>query len=332
MIRRDSTTDINLPPSFVQKAGYNRGPIVAMGVILAILILGFAVYYFHASSVISAANSQISTLQADNQSLRTENSEMQAEIVSFKSQVASLEENNTSYKGQISSLQAEINSNKTQISTLTNDNLTLGKDNSAYKVQVTLLQNQASSLQSQTSSLQTQVTQSSAKLDSATKELALYKDTFGSVVASDVNPNADRVSLVNNSAAVNPTWNQLYNFIKSDQTDRKAYVLDSYDCKDFSRDVHNNAEKAGIRAAWVAIKFKGETIGHACNAFKTVDRGLVFIDCTGVEPGNNGLYSCDKSVAVKLGSAYQPAVMFSDPYWRVTWYPMGTVDDIRVYW
>jgi len=50
--------------------------------------------------------------------------------------------------------------------------------------------------------------------------------------------------------------------------------------------VHNNAEAAGIKAAWISIYFEGDDEGHACNAFQTVDRGLIYIDCTsGKDPG-----------------------------------------------
>ena len=45
--------------------------------------------------------------------------------------------------------------------------------------------------------------------------------------------------------------------------------------------MHNNAERAGIKAAWVGIDFEGNSRGHAINAFETTDKGLVYIDCTG---------------------------------------------------
>ena len=56
-------------------------------------------------------------------------------------------------------------------------------------------------------------------------------------------------------------------------------------CSDFAEDVHNNAKAAGIKAAWVSIAFEGNDEGHACNAFETTDRGLVYIDCTGDNRG-----------------------------------------------
>jgi len=53
-----------------------------------------------------------------------------------------------------------------------------------------------------------------------------------------------------------------------------------YVCADFAEEVHNNAEAAGIVAGWVGIRFEGTDEGHAINAFETIDKGLVYIDCT----------------------------------------------------
>jgi hypothetical protein len=90
-----------------------------------------------------------------------------------------------------------------------------------------------------------------------------------------------RVILENNPDARDPTWDQVVAFLKADKTDEMEYVADDFMCGAFAQDVHNNAEKAGIRAAWVGIDLAGESIGHAVNAFNTTDRGLVYTDSTG---------------------------------------------------
>ena len=36
-----------------------------------------------------------------------------------------------------------------------------------------------------------------------------------------------------------------------------------------------------FRAAFVAVLFSDNEAGHALNAFRTTDRGLVYVDCTG---------------------------------------------------
>jgi len=91
----------------------------------------------------------------------------------------------------------------------------------------------------------------------------------------------DRVQLIDNGNATDPTWQQLESFLIADKTDEKDYVVGTFMCGAFAEELHNNAEAAGIRAAWVTADFKGESEGHALNAFYTTDKGLVYIDCGG---------------------------------------------------
>ena len=90
-----------------------------------------------------------------------------------------------------------------------------------------------------------------------------------------------QVVLENNPEATDPSWDYLQAFLAEDKTDERDYVLGDFVCGSFAQDVHNNAEKAGIRAAWVAIDLANKPVGHAINAFNTTDRGMVFTDSTG---------------------------------------------------
>jgi hypothetical protein len=93
------------------------------------------------------------------------------------------------------------------------------------------------------------------------------------------------IELRENPAATDPTFAGLMAFVASDQTDTQGYIetesAEGYMCAEFARDLHNHAEAAGIRAAFVALTFTGKDEGHALDAFMTTDRGLVYIDCTG---------------------------------------------------
>jgi len=93
-----------------------------------------------------------------------------------------------------------------------------------------------------------------------------------------------QVNLKNNENARNPTWEELIDFLNTDNTDRGVYGFGLRVCSEFANELHDNAEKAGIKAAWVAIEFEDDSEGHAFNAFETTDRGLVFVDCTGQVP------------------------------------------------
>ncbi|MCX6004704.1 MAG: hypothetical protein NT082_03435 [Chloroflexi bacterium] len=90
-----------------------------------------------------------------------------------------------------------------------------------------------------------------------------------------------KVLLENNPDAKDPTYEEVKTFLHTDTTDERDYVEKEFVCGAFAQEVHNNAEKAGIKAAWVAINLAGKTVGHALNAFNTTDRGLIFTDSTG---------------------------------------------------
>lgn len=141
---------------------------------------------------------------------------------------------------------------------------------------------------------------------SETTQTYVYID--GNIV---VGGDGERIELMNNPDATDPTYAELLAFLEADPTDRYSYILGppkaAYICTDFAEDVHNNAEAAGIRAAWVGVDFEDKTEGHALNAFETTDRGLVFIDCTGVglwdEVGDRTCW--DRRAYVAVGQPYQ---------------------------
>jgi len=143
-------------------------------------------------------------------------------------------------------------------------------------------------------------------------------------------------------------------FLSQDQTEKHLYIKDVYDCSQFSRDVHNNAEAAGIRAAEVHVKFKYEDVGHALNAFITTDRGLVYVDCTGATEIKAFLIAfyeqfyglsieLDNIAYVKAGKEYgvvsidratSPEYSYYEQIGKTLswWEPLGIVKSIKIYW
>lgn len=133
-----------------------------------------------------------------------------------------------------------------------------------------------------------------------------------------------RITLHNNESAINPTYRQMVDFLKSDKTDEVQYNYSSFACTDFAERVHNNAEAAGYKCAWVKISFaNGEAI-YACNVFNTVDHGFIFIDCT-----NSGNADNDKTVDLKVGKKYSPESIGD---LRYVYYSMGMVKNYQIYW
>jgi hypothetical protein len=100
-------------------------------------------------------------------------------------------------------------------------------------------------------------------------------------------------------------------------------------------------QKAGIRCAYVSLDMTGYTdpyklgipsnSGHACNAFETTDKGLVYIDCTG-KMSSYGPSNYDKTIIVQIGMLYIPRSLFPEPGWQSTWESMGTVTNIFMTW
>jgi uncharacterized membrane-anchored protein YhcB (DUF1043 family) len=227
------------------------------------------------------------------------------------------------------------------------------------KAELEHTQTELQSTQSSVESLQSQLNSTTDELNFTKQELAtdektlqLYKDTYGEVY-SDIQPHCLKpglfkdmpipIKLTNNNVSHNPTWEELKSFLLSDETDTYTYHLPVYDvqvpwfyvgdipyvCANFAETVHNNAEKAGIRAAFVVVSFS-EGEDHALNAFKTTDRGLVFIDCTGSEPATLKPKNLDSEVDLKLGKPYHRCFIST-----VGWYfqpTEETVTGIEVYW
>jgi hypothetical protein len=168
------------------------------------------------------------------------------------------------------------------------------------------------------------------------------------------------IVLVNSRNAQNPTYSQLLDFLLSDKTDLYPYqeiqtvppprhgnpenyvdlqywkeIIDGTVqpdpprvCTDYAERLHNNAEMAGIRCAFVSVALNGPTYNHALNAFETSDRGLIYID----DSGTDGSHNVDKVVDVEIGKSYVPQSLFPTSGWGSTWQNSGTVNDIFITW
>jgi uncharacterized protein YpmS len=82
--------------------------------------------------------------------------------------------------------------------------------------------------------------------------------------------------------ATNTTYANLTVFLESDHTENIMYVNPTYTCSDFAVALHNSAEAHGIKCGVVSVQFEGQSIGHMFDVFPTDDKGLVYVDATGV--------------------------------------------------
>jgi len=119
-----------------------------------------------------------------------------------------------------------------------------------------------------------------------------------------------------------PTYKEVISFLRQDKTDRNEYIEDTYGvyvCSHFARDVGNNAEEAGLRSAFIELRYLDK--GHAIVAFDTVDEGLVYF-----EPRT------DERVRPVVGKRYyeciepEPGYYYTEPDFD------DTIKDILVIW
>lgn len=138
----------------------------------------------------------------------------------------------------------------------------------------------------------------------------------------------------------NPSWIELKAFLLKDDADKMEYVYPIVVCADFATRLQKNAREAGWRCAIVLLDMVGYTdpynygiandAGHACNAFETTDRGLVYIDCTAVA---RGPIHQDRIVDIQIGAQYNPKHIFPSSGWgEVPSGQMGVVTDMLVAW
>lgn len=209
-------------------------------------------------------------------STRTELAVATAELEGTKERLADTTDELTSTRSELTSTRHELVIAKSELAST-------GAD-------LTSTRNQLSSAQQASESLK-------AKLSSTEAQLSIAQETLeGLGISLYASEQCYDVALIDNSEAVNPTWSQLMTFLSQDQTEKHPYTRDVYDCSHFSRDVHNNAEKAGIRVAEVQVSFENEKNGHALNAFLTTDYGMVYVDCTQVP---------DKIARVETGKEFR---------------------------
>jgi hypothetical protein len=115
--------------------------------------------------------------------------------------------------------------------------------------------------------------------------VAIYTYMFVPVWTEQIpvlNAAGQEVKITEYRNATNTTYANLTVFLESDHTEEMLYVDPTYTCSDFAVALHDNAEANGIKCGVVSVQFEGRSIGHMFNVFPTDDKGLVYVDATGV--------------------------------------------------
>ncbi|MFC2038964.1 hypothetical protein ACFLUG_04265 [Chloroflexota bacterium] len=221
-----------------------------------------------------------SNITIDRNELSTELESVQGVLSSTQSELIFTKQILTSTKAELDSARQTLASAQSEL-TSTKQALT------SKQSELTLTNQTLVSAQTELNSTKQTLDSRQAELEKAQAKIILFQDTFGADVFAGQQPqvtgggSVGSPTLKNNPNATNPTWGDLEAFLLSDPTDDGIYSLYTYNCVSFAEMLHNNAEAAGIKSALVSLSFKDEPIGHALNAFKTSNIGLVYVDCTG---------------------------------------------------
>lgn len=200
---------------------------------------------------------------------------------------------------EIDGLSETIGELKSEVSILETDKATLGSEKATLEENLDSAQGEITSLESNLDRVKIDY---NALSDELTELRTFYDGIFKGEPPPYYKPQNELMNIIENASAKDPTWQQLVDFLKVDLTDSRKYVLGEYVCSGFTEDLHNNAEALGIRSAVVIVHFEDSEIGHSLNAFNTVDRGLVFIDNTGVSGSTNRAW--DRVAYLRIGEQY----------------------------
>ncbi|MFC1948942.1 hypothetical protein ACFLW0_02050 [Chloroflexota bacterium] len=225
----------------------------------------------------------LSSTQAQLATTTTELNETEDTLAETEETLAETEETLAETEDELTSTENELANTSSELASTQN--------------QLASTKSELTSTRSELASTRTDLSSTESELASIEQQLDIALETLSGLdITLSASSDCWDVTLIDNPEATNPTWSELMTFIKQDLTDRNTYIDYVYDCSQFSRDVHNNAEAAGIRAAEVQIYFRNQDTGHALNAFITTDYGLVYIDCT---------ESPDTVARVKSGRRYR---------------------------
>jgi len=207
-----------------------------------------------------------------------------------------------------------------------------------------------------------------------TSFIGLVKTTDGIITGSGCYDDKGKyIVLINNKSALDPTYRQLFDFLKGDKTDQYLYkykaltpstdqaaesrvnldriknIIDtkqkpdpSQTYADFTERLHNNAEIAGIKCGFVVLKIQDNPdpykygitsgLGYTCCAFKTSDKGMIYIDVTGMPPSQKHPERTTTQVDLVEGKEYVRVSLFTEDNWNNIWKSQGTVTGFETIW
>ncbi|MDD4860128.1 MAG: hypothetical protein PHR56_08020 [Dehalococcoidales bacterium] len=199
---------------------------------------------------------------------------------------------------------------------------TSGKELASAQSTLDLAKNELAAAKNSLSGLRTELAATVANFTAKVAELQATRDELNRQRTELTSLQTSYQALVSGHGYTvkDPTYQQMLDFLKTDTTDQKSYIVGRYECRHFATDVCNSAELAGIRCAYVSLGYP-QDMGHAIVAFNTIDKGLVY-----VEPQS------DEQVKVVMGRHYFQCVIPNGNYSYVQPPYDDTILEILVAW
>jgi len=118
-----------------------------------------------------------------------------------------------------------------------------------------------------------------------------------------------------------PSYSEVINFLNNDKTNEKPYDDETFNCANYAQEVNNNAEEHDIRCAYVLVVISDPDVNHACVAFNTTDKGMVYY-----EPQS------DEKVNLETGKDYWADCMIVSSGYYYEHDPDWIIEDFTLYW
>lgn len=136
-----------------------------------------------------------------------------------------------------------------------------------------------STLERQKKNVENELNDVNDNLNAVNSQISNVNDEINQVV-ENLEENSSELEYLESGSRYelhDPSYSEVVSFISSDRTDKKDFIENVFECRHFAQEVNNNAEEQGIRCAYVRISLSGP-YPHACIAFNTTDKGIVYYE------------------------------------------------------
>ncbi len=258
-------------------------------IVLSVGLFGTLVMFFQQETDLQIKASQISKLENKKSTLQTQVENGMTERATLANQLSLLQADKLELETQIVSVQLEEDELNKQLDELEMEFVSLQTEKVNMETEVVVLQTEIGELNEDLLAMQTEI---------ATLENEILQSyDLGYADGETEGYEVGYLQGIEDATEkgwylIDPTYDEMDTFRKSDQTNQNSYVYPDYICYDFTADFIANAFEAGYRCGFVYIEF--DESAHSIVCFNTTDQGLIYI-----EP------QTDAIVTITIGEEYE---------------------------